>query len=278
MIKFSAFSDEVTSDFRAQVAFLVSQNIPAMEIRFLNGKNIMELSQEELKETKSILHENKIEISAIGSPIGKVSLDKPFDIHLDKFKHAVELAHYFETSIIRVFSYYAPEGKRIEDYREIVIERLIKQSELLKETSIFMVHENEANIYGHSAENCVDLARSVNSRSFRLAYDPANFVWGENIPNNVDVCWPLMKSYVNHVHIKDWKLGNKITGSMPGEGDGQIKDLLKELVKENYNGYLTMEPHLKVGGQFGGETGPQLFAEAINKTKKICNDVGLRYE
>ena len=92
-----------------------------------------------------------------------------------------------------------------------------------------MVHENEANIYGHAAANCVDLVKTVDSPKLRLAYDPANFVWGEKITNNVEVCWPLMKPYVVHVHIKDWKLGAKDIGSMPGQGDGQIKELLAEL-------------------------------------------------
>jgi sugar phosphate isomerase/epimerase len=62
---------------------------------------------------------------------------------------------------------------------------------------------------------------------------------------------------------------------MPGEGDGQIKELLSELAAMNYEGWLTMEPHLEVGGQFGGSTGPQLFSRAIDAVRKISADVGL---
>ena len=263
MIKFSAFADEVSMDFQEQLDFLVAENIPAIEIRFLNHKNIMDLTKGELVEVKNSLEGKGIEVSAIGSPIGKVSLDEPFESHLDKFKHAIELAYFLGTSMIRVFSYYAHKGKNIDDYRDQVMERMALKAGLLRGTDLVMVHENEAHIYGHSAENCVDMVETVNSPNFKLAYDPANFVWGEGITNNVEVCWPLMKPHVAHVHIKDWKLGSKEVGSLPGEGDGQIPELISELVKINYTGYLTLEPHLKKGGQFGGYTGPELFSKAV---------------
>ena len=110
----------------------------------------------------------------------------------------------------------------------------------------------------------------------RLVYDPANFVWGEKITDNVETCWPVMKPYVVHVHIKDWKLGSKDIGSIPGEGDGQIKELLAELAEMNYDGCLTMEPHLQTGGQFGGSTGPELFSRAIAAVREMAAEAGLK--
>lgn len=68
------------------------------------------------------------------------------------------------------------------------------------------------------------------------------------------------------------------TGSIPGKGDGQIRELLKELSDMQYSGFLTMEPHLQVGGQFGGKTNQLLFIQAINATIKICHEVGLIIE
>ena len=275
MIKFSAFADEVTENFLGQVDFLKLQNVRNLEIRFVNGKNIMDLTADELAETKNILDENEIRISAIGSPIGKVRIDQPFQNHLDKFKHAVDLAMFLETPFIRMFSYYAPEGKDINDYRKQVMERMAAKVEVLSDVDVTMVHENEAHIYGHTAENCVDIVKTINSPKLRLVYDPANFVWGEKNTNNVETCWPIMKPHVVHIHIKDWKLGAADVGSIPGEGDGQIKELLAELAAMNYDGCMTMEPHLQSGGQFGGSTGPELFSRAIAAVREMASDVGL---
>jgi len=275
MAKLSAFADEVTDDFLGQVKFLAAEGVSHIELRFLNGKNIMGLTRSELNEANKMLQDYGLKVSAIGSPIGKVKIDEPFEPHLDKFRHAVELSMFFETPYIRMFSYYAPEGKNIDDYRAQVMERMFAKVEIIENTDVVMVHENETGIYGYSAENCVDLAETLNSPKLRLVYDPGNFVWGQKIANNVETCWPLMKPYVVHIHIKDWKLGIEDIGSIPGQGDGRIKELLAELAGLNYDGCLTMEPHLKVGGQFGGSTGPELFSRAIAAVREIADEVGL---
>jgi len=275
MAKLSAFADEVTDDLLGQVKYLEGRRVGYIEPRFINKKNIMDLTKGELKDARTIIRDHGLKVSAIGSPIGKVRLDEPFEPHLDKFRHAVDLALLFETPYIRMFSYYAPEGKNIDDYREQVMERMAAKVEVLNDVDVTMVHENEARIYGHTAAHCVELVETINSPKLRLAYDPANFVWGEKITNNVEVCWPVMKPYVVHVHIKDWKLGAKDVGSIPGEGDGQIRELLAELAAINYEGCLTMEPHLQAGGQFGGSTGPELFTKAIDAVRELAADVGL---
>lgn len=274
MIKLSAFADEVTDDFIGQVKFLSEQKINYIELRFVNQKNTMELNKDELKDVQKILKDYGIKVSAIGSPIGKITLDKPFAAHLDKLKHAVELSQFFETRLIRVFSYYAPKGKNIVDYRDEVMRRMAAKLEIIRDADVIMVHENEVYIYGETAQRCADLAKTLNSPKLRLVYDPANFVWSQRTKENIKICWPLMKPYVSHIHIKDWKVGADL-GAMPGTGDAEIKELLVELKKMSYEGFMTMEPHLKKGGQFGGSTGPELFAQAIAAVRNLCADIKL---
>jgi 3-dehydroshikimate dehydratase len=275
MAVLSAFADEVTDDFAAQVKYLTMHGLRYIELRFVNKKNIIDLSAAELREVKLMLADNGIGVSAIGSPIGKVKIDAPLQPQLDKFKHAVELAEFFNAPFIRIFSYYPADDHPIENDRDKIVERMRKKVEILNGSAAVIVHENEVGIYGSTAEHCRDLAASIDSSKFRMAYDPGNFVWGHNITNNIDVCWPLMKQYVSHVHIKDWKLGSRDVGSIPGEGDGQIGRLCEELAAMNYDGFLTMEPHLKVGGHFGGETGPELFTIAVAAARRLCAEAGL---
>ena len=266
----SAFADEVSTDIKTQVDFLVENEIDYIELRSADSCNIIEHEKDMIHEIRRILVDNNIKVSAIASPIGKVKIDHPFEEHFDKFKYAVELADVYNTKMIRVFSYYPADDKYSnEKYREIVIDRMSKQAEALKGTDIIMVHENEAGIYGHTADNCLDIVQSVNSLNLKLAYDPANFVWGEGITDSFESCWLKMKPYVEHVHIKDWKKGETKVGSLPGDGDGQIKELVEDLIKSDYKGFLTLEPHLQVGGQFGGETGPKLFRQAIDSLRRI---------
>jgi 3-dehydroshikimate dehydratase len=275
MAELSAFADEVTDDLLGQVKYLVSEKIGHIELRFLNKKSVIDLGKDELVEAQKILADHGLGVSAIGSPIGKVRLDENFTEHLDMFKRAVDRALYFKTRFIRVFSYYAPQDKNIEDYRSEVLDRFGAKVEVIEDVDIVMVHENETDIYGHSAANCVDIVEAVKSPKLRLVYDPGNFVWGQGIVDNIESCWPKMKPYVVHVHIKDWQLGADV-GSIPGQGDGQIKQLLQELVDCEYTGFLTMEPHLKLGGKFGGQTALESFSKAIGAVRKLAAEVGLQ--
>jgi len=275
MVTLSAFSDEMSHDVDTQIKFLQSQKISAMEIRFIDGKNIVNYPASSVIEFKKKLDDAGIEISAIGSPIGKISLDDSFDDHLDLFKHTLEVANMLGTGNIRIFSYYAREGQNIDENLEEVLERMHRKIALMLGSGLKLVHENESGIFGHSANNCARMADQLDSAYFALAYDPANFVWGEGISENMKVCWPEMEPYVTHIHIKDWTIGNTL-GDIPGKGQGQIPELIQKLVEIEYSGYMTMEPHLNKGGQFGGETTPSQYIEAIESIRDLAGKYQLK--
>ena len=46
----------------------------------------------------------------------------------------------------------------------------------------------------------------------------------------------------------------------------------------SYDGFLSLEPHLKVAGHSTGFTGPELFAKARNALCAILDDLEIPYE
>lgn len=107
----SAFADEASPEFDRQIAALHRKHIPLMEIRGVDGKGILDLTDEELDVVEKKLAAGNISISAIGSPIGKIGIEDDFAPHFEKFKRAVEVAKKLHTTRIRMFSFYIPEGK-----------------------------------------------------------------------------------------------------------------------------------------------------------------------
>ena len=78
-IKLCAFSDEADSSLDGQIAALKRNNIPYMEMRTVDGKNVTTLTIEEAKAIKEKLDANGIKVWSIGSPIGKVDINT--DLH-----------------------------------------------------------------------------------------------------------------------------------------------------------------------------------------------------
>jgi len=64
----SAFSDEFSSDFDAQITALNKFGIPLMEIRGVSDTNVGDLTECQAKEAAEKLRAGGIGLSAIGSP------------------------------------------------------------------------------------------------------------------------------------------------------------------------------------------------------------------
>jgi sugar phosphate isomerase/epimerase len=241
----SGFSDEIDSDFNVQLEQISKLNIAYIEIRGVNGRNITEHTLEEVKEIKNQLDAAGIKVSAIGSPIGKIHIEDEFEPHFELFKHTVEIASLLETNYIRLFSFFMDANKAC-DYRDEVLARLMAFRNCVKGTNIILLHENEKGIYGDTAERCLDLYNSIGSDNFKLIFDPANFVQCEE--ETYPHAFNLLKDDVVYYHIKDAKKDSgKVVPS--GFGDGHLKEIIKELHERNYEGFLSIEPHL---GHFDG--------------------------
>jgi sugar phosphate isomerase/epimerase len=83
MFILSGFLDEYSTDFTEQLEGAKRLEIHNIELRFVDGVNVANLSEEKVNEIKVILKKENVRVSAIGSPIGKISLDDDFDEHLD---------------------------------------------------------------------------------------------------------------------------------------------------------------------------------------------------
>ncbi len=241
----TGFSDEISPDFQVQLNEIERLDIAYIEIRGVNGKNISDHSIEEVEEIKKQLDAKQIKISAIGSPIGKIKITDEFQDHFEKFKHTVKIAKNLGTHYIRLFSFFIEEG-RASRYRDEVLKRLKAMVNYAEAEDIILLHENEKDIYGDSAERCLDLYKSINSENFKLIFDPANFVQC-GVKAYPDA-FELLKDHVVYYHIKDaiMETGEVVPS---GFGDGHLSNIIEALVKRDYVGFLSLEPHL---GDFVG--------------------------
>jgi 3-dehydroshikimate dehydratase len=277
MFTLSAFADEISPDPQQQIDVLEQCSIRHIELRSILKTNILDLTDLQVAELKSLLDRHGFKLSAIGSPIGKIPIDQPFAPQLERFKRAVELCKVFGTWNIRIFSYYRTEHGDWGDWRREVMDRMWKKCKIAAKAGVRLVHENEHRIYGDDPERVKDLMETVSEQMdapFGAVYDPANYVFGGFDPWKG---WQLTKQWTVHFHIKDWVLGEP-HGRVAGEGQGRIPEVMAEAVAMKYDGFATLEPHLLGGGPTGGVTGPELFPKAAEAYKRILDQVGAEYQ
>ena len=277
MFTLSAFADEISPDPQEQIAVLQPSGVHHIELRSIQKTNVLDLTDLQVKELKSLLDKHRFRLSAIGSPIGKIKINEPFEPHVKRFQRAIELCKVFATPNIRIFSYYLPDGESWEKWRPAVFDRMAEKLKLAEKAEVRLLHENEHRIYGDDPERVRDLmatlCRQGDGRHFGAVYDPANYVFCGYDPWKG---WQLTKPWTVHFHIKDWVHG-ETHGRVAGEGQGRIPEVMAEAVAMKYDGFATLEPHLLGGGPTGGVTGPELFPQAVAAFKKVLEAAGAQY-
>ena len=281
MWKLTGFADEISRDLDEQIALFTKLGIKHVEFRSAWGTKVLDLTQEQLEEAKAKLDAVGITVSSVGSDIGKILITDPFEDHLKRAAHAVEVAKFFGTDHIRMFSFFIPEGEDPTQYRDEVMDRTGAFVRLAEAGGITMLHENEKDIYGDTPERVVDLVTTMDSPNYRAIFDPANYVQCGLRP--VDEAYPLVKEYTDYIHIKDASATevdaqglNKVLPA--GQGDGQVRELVAALKADGFDGFFSIEPHLGDFDAFGGLCGPDLWTDAYDALTGIFAEQGIAWE
>src|SRR5436305_1410877 len=145
MFTLSAFADEISPDPQQQIDVLRACGVRHIELRSILKTNVLDLTDLQVRELKSLLDREGFRLSAIGSPIGKVMIDQPFEPHLQRFRRAVHLCQVFGTPNVRIFSYYppgdAPDWNGVSaDWGQQVFDRLEQQVRLAEQVGVRLLH------------------------------------------------------------------------------------------------------------------------------------------
>ena len=273
MIYLSAFADEISADPDEQMDVLLQHNIYHIEFRSIHGTNVLDLSKEQHEAFRSMLQERGMGLSAIGSPIGKIKANEPFEPHLERFNTALDLCDFYECPRIRIFSYYIPEGDDPATHRDEVMRRMAKKAEIAAGRNVALLLENEKLTFGDMADRVEDVLETVNSPALGHAFDPANYL---EVGQPIDKAWTALRSRVTHFHVKDYD--TKLKKNVPaGQGEGKIPKLISDAVASGFDGFVVLEPHLLVAEQSTGFTGPERFGDAAVALQTALSREGVTY-
>jgi len=316
----SGFGDEAANNKTAveQFSAMSAAGLQYYSLRFVDVgegvKNVMKLTKNEITKLRHIEDEYGMNVASIGSPIGKVKLKDvddgtsnqfiPFDKYLDKdVNRACELAHAFETKLIRGFSFYHPRGEDPHKYVSQAAEQLAQIAETCHRSDLTFGLEIEANLVGQTGELIAELHRQINHPAVVTIFDGGNIISQGFSPEETFQQYLAMKPSIGWMHIKDYhdphlaaagRTGHveedKLKQFVPVEqGDSGHERILRDfadvlpqlkqkLKKRGIPGViLDMEPHLKGGGQFGGFSGPDGMGVAIRSLCKMLDNVGIDY-
>ncbi len=271
----SGFADEIDPDLNTQCRLLNELGIRFIEFRSAWDVNVLDLSDEQLDEVERILADHSIAVSSIGSPIGKINIEDDFDAHLVRMDRALQIAKRLQAPYIRLFSFFLRPDQPPAQFRDEVIARMRALTERAAGHDVILLHENEKEIFGDVPERVLDIVESVDSPQLKLAWDAANYVQCGVRP--FTDAYARLRPHTVYIQIKDAVLA---TGAVvpAGEGDGQVRDTMRALAADGYDGFFSMEPHLASANPLGGFTGADEFVRATKAFTTLLTSEGLKYE
>ncbi|MDY0167839.1 MAG: sugar phosphate isomerase/epimerase family protein [Thermoguttaceae bacterium] len=314
----SGFADEAANNKTAveQFAAFAALGLQYYSIRFIDVgsgiKNVMLLSKAEIQKVRQLMNEYGLNVSSIGSPIGKIKLSDtddgthnkyiPFKQYLGRdVKKVCEIAHAFETKLIRGFSFYHPKGTDPWEAVSEVVDRLGQIAEVCHRSDLTFGLEVEANLVGQTGELLAEIHRQVNHPAMVLIFDAANIVCQGYSTAETFAQYQAMRSGLGWLHIKDYlspqtaAKGGHVNEEMlknfvpADQGDAAHEAILRDfarvlpslerkLRRRGVPGvFLDMEPHVKGGGQFGGFSGPDGMGVALRALCRVLDYVGIEY-
>ncbi len=269
----AVITDEFTQDFERICRTAVEMGIPALELRTIWNKNIVDMNDEEIRQVEHLAQEFGLDVVSIASPVFKCTLPDGGDIdhrfeqdafhsahtyddQLRILERSLELANIFEAPIVRVFSFW--RTVQPEKITSRIIEALHGAVEKAAAAGVKIGLENEHACNIATASESAPILDAIQHQSFGLVWDPANCYIAGEVPYP-DGYGRLAANRILHVHAKDGVLplgSDRMIWGDVGAGEVDWTGQLSAMVRDGYAGMVSLETHWggPGGDKFKGST------------------------
>ncbi|MDX1357825.1 MAG: sugar phosphate isomerase/epimerase family protein [Clostridia bacterium] len=279
----TGISDEAGKDIKTQIKAHKELGWNALELRLHNGVNASttDFTDAMFDEVRAALDEAEMTVTGFSSAIGNWSrsIRGDFSIDVEDLKIAAKRMNILGTKYIRTMTW-IPDEDDLAYTRSEGIRRYKELAKIAEDTGILLAHENCTGWGGFSPENMLELKSEVDSPNLVLLYDTGNVVSHGDDPESF---FKGIRGHFDYIHIKDAKFGVGEEGhtfTYCGEGDGNIAEILRRVIKEDgYDGVISIEPHVAAivhegsGSSKGDEIMFNSYLEYGRKLEKIIASI-----
>lgn len=176
----------------------------------------------------------------------------PFEVTLAEVRRCIPRMQRLGTRFVRIMSF--KPGDDDERTPEVVFQRVAEVTRMFLDAGITPVHENCMNYGGMSSSHALELLEKA--PGLKWVFDTANPVFNADRMKprpwprqDAWEFWTQVRGHVAHIHVKDatWNAAkNDADYNWPGEGQGRVRDILRDAFARGYDAGISIEPHMVV--------------------------------
>ena len=291
----TGFADEASHDLGMQIKATKELGWKFIETRIIGEKFFGDISDEDFEKCCAMLEESGIRFNCFGSGVANWSKaprsEEDYRETKAELLRAIPRMKRLGIKMLRGMSFKVTGDEQFDspELEAIIFRKVNELVKICEDNDIIYGHENCMNYGGQSHVHTLRLLDHVKSPNFKLIFDTGNPCFNFRKIGNPP--YPLqsarefyenVREFVCYVHIKDavstvepdGKV--KTTYTYAGEGNGDVRWIVTDLIKRGYDGGFSMEPHVAV--VFHGNENPEDAALLAKKKYDTYVEYGRRFE
>jgi len=261
---YTGFADEASQEIDLQIKATRELGWKYIESRNINGQNLTDISDEKFEEVYGKLNEAGIGVNCFGSAVAnwqkQPRSEDDFQKSIAELQRAIPRMRRLGTELLRGMSFAVPQDEQPDspELEKIIFSKVNHLVKMCEDAGIIYLHENCMNYGGMSYLHTLKLLDNIKSPAFKLLFDTGNPVFTRkrigNPPYPTQSAWEFydnVKEFVIYVHIKDCvviedkgEIRPPVRFTFAGEGSGDVRRIVGDLLKRGYDGGFSIEPHL----------------------------------
>jgi sugar phosphate isomerase/epimerase len=263
----SIVTDEISSDLETAVELATEWGLRDLELRGYGSQRVPNYSSYQKQRVLELLDEHQARVIAISPGLFKIpypSLKRErfplevidaglygkwhdarslFDYQLHELLPAsIAYAKEIHTTKIIIFSF--ERESATQDYiPDEVMECLRDAAQLAQDAGIELVIEVEDHYWADTGVHTAELMRKINHPGLGVNWDPGNACAAGDIP--FPDGYQAVRGYVRHVHFKDLMAAPEGGYRYCVHGVIDWQGQIRALSEDNYQGFISIEPHLQ---------------------------------
>lgn len=269
-MKVTIMSDEVSSDFESALEIIRSWGVDSVEIRRAGDRRYPDVSAYWKVRVPQLVKEYGLSVVAISPGLFKIrypGAPAPFHFHrgqdIEQFEHESAAEHLLDYHVSELLPASLEAAERLGT-RTIIVWNFERHGEGPAAEGVIQVLRHAAEEAGAAGitlaievqDHCdfvADIVQRVDHPALAVSWAPASaYAAGEQVP--FPDGYATVRPHIRHVHFKD------VAGSAPQRSagdngrarhawvlDGVVdwRGQIAQLKKDGYEGYISVEPHVR---------------------------------
>ena len=235
--KLSLISDEFSSDLDGQIDVAQKIGVSAIDMRSIGELNVSDMSRKYLDEVIYRVKNSGLSIASLASSLGKRPAADEF--MADSLFNLLEVCVKHKIPNIRIF------GKKCDYWTGTEagpLDWIMSLRDEVAKTNVELVVEPERGTGIDDPLMGLHLLKVLRFPNLKLVWDSGNFVM-QGYRHPVTELYDDLNGYIGHIHVKDFSIEHQ-RACRPGDGEGQITELLQQTFMDKFTGWVSLEPQL----------------------------------